>query len=116
MLLGIPTGKCNLCRDWRSALGPYSSCVAYAYYFDTGGSQAAKDASTSQERMTDVFNRIEHFFRRLEIYTALTPTAAMMDMIVEIMVEVLTILAIATKEVKRGPFSELILYVFTLLD
>jgi hypothetical protein len=31
----------------------------------------------------------------------------MTDMIVEIMVEVLTILAIATKEVKRGRFSEL---------
>jgi hypothetical protein len=63
-----------------------------------------------------VFNRIEHFFRRLEIYTVPTPTAGMMDMIVEIMVEVLTILAIATKEVKRGPLSELISRVFTFLD
>jgi hypothetical protein len=40
----------------------------------------------------------------------------MTDMVVEIMVEVLTILAIATKEMKRGPLSELILRVFTLLD
>jgi hypothetical protein len=40
----------------------------------------------------------------------------MTDMIVEIMVEVLTILAMATKEVKCGPLSELILRVFTLLD
>ena len=32
----------------------------------------------------------------------------MTDMTIEIMVEVLTILAIATKEVKRGQFSELI--------
>jgi hypothetical protein len=38
----------------------------------------------------------------------------MTDMIVEIMVEVLTILAIATKEVKRGQLSELISRVFTL--
>jgi hypothetical protein len=39
----------------------------------------------------------------------------MMNMIVEIMVEVLTILAIATKEVKRGPLSEFISRVlFTL--
>ena len=30
----------------------------------------------------------------------------MTDIIIEIMVEVLTILAIATKEVKRGRFSE----------
>jgi hypothetical protein len=48
------------------------------------GLQAAKDASTSQEKIIDIFNRIEHFFRRLEIYAALTPTAAMTDMIVEI--------------------------------
>jgi hypothetical protein len=39
----------------------------------------------------------------------------MMDMIVEIMVEVLTILGIATKEVKRGPLSESISRVFTVL-
>jgi hypothetical protein len=82
----------------------------------TPGSQAAKDASTGQEKITEIFNRIEHFFRRLEIYTVLTPTAAMADMIVEIMVEVLTILAIATKEVKRGPLSESISRGSTLLD
>jgi len=63
----------------------------------------------------DVFNRIEHFFRRIEIYTGISPTTAMTDMIVEIMVEVLTILAIVTKEVKRGRFSELISHLFALL-
>ncbi|KAF8492386.1 hypothetical protein F5888DRAFT_911209 [Russula emetica] len=63
---------------------------------------AAKDASASQDKLIDIFNRIEHFFRRLEIYTSITPTRAMSDIIVEIMIEVLTILGIATKEVKRG--------------
>ncbi|KAF8492445.1 hypothetical protein F5888DRAFT_1909218 [Russula emetica] len=67
---------------------------------------AAKDASTSQERIIDIFNRIEYFFRRLEIYTVLTPTAAMTDMIVEIMVEVLTILTIVTKEVESGQLKK----------
>jgi hypothetical protein len=38
---------------------------------------------------------------------------AMSDMIVEIMVEVLTILAIATKEVKIGRFSELMWWRYT---
>ena len=64
----------------------------------------------------DIFNRIEHFFRRLEMYTTLKPTGSMTNMIVEIMVEVLTILGIVTKEVKRGSLSELISIVFTLLD
>jgi hypothetical protein len=80
------------------------------------GSQAANDASTSQEKIIDIFNRVEHFFRRLEIYTDLTPTAAMTDMIVEIMVEVLTILATAMKELNRGQLSELISRILTLLD
>jgi len=39
---------------------------------------------------------------RLEIYTGVTPTTSMTDIIVQIIVEVLTILAVATKEVKRG--------------
>jgi hypothetical protein len=40
----------------------------------------------------------------------------MIDIVVEIMVEVLTILAIATKEVKRGRFSELMWWcIFTIL-
>jgi hypothetical protein len=85
-------------------------------YFDTRGSQAAKDTSASQEKLTNLFNRIERFFRRLEIYTGITPTTAMTDIIIEIMVEVLTILAIATKEVKRGRFSELMSRRSTILD
>ena len=39
----------------------------------------------------------------------------MRDIIVEIMIEVLTILGIATKEVKRGRFSKSLQYGFTPL-
>ena len=66
-----------------------------------------KDASDTQGKLIDIFNRIERFFGRLEIYTSITPTRAMNDIIIEIMVEVLTILGIATKDVKRGRISEL---------
>jgi hypothetical protein len=66
-------------------------------------------------KLVDIFNRIERFFRRLEIYTSIAPTATMTDMIVEIMVEVLMILAIVTKEVKRGRLSELTSPRFTIL-
>jgi hypothetical protein len=40
----------------------------------------------------------------------------MTNIIVDIMVEVLTILGIATKEVKRGRFSESMLCRFTILE
>ena len=63
-----------------------------------------------------MLNRIERFFQRLEIYTGITPTTAMTDMVVEIMVEVLTILAIATKEMKGGQISELMCCMITLPD
>jgi hypothetical protein len=46
------------------------------------------------------------FFKRLETYTEVTPTAAMTDIITEIMVEVLIIFGIATKELRRGSASE----------
>ena len=115
-LLGIPSSKCNLCGHWRSPLGRCPSSFPCAAYFDTHGSQAAKDASASQDKLIELFNRIERFFRRLEIYTGITPTTAMTDIIIEIMVEVLTILAIATKEVKRGRLSELMSHRFTILD
>jgi len=61
----------------------------------------AKDVEASQDVLVDLFERIENFFRRLESYTAVAPTAAMTDIIVKIMVEVLSILAIMTKEIKE---------------
>ena len=63
--------------------------------------------SASQDKLIDIFNHIDQFFRRLEIYINIRPTSAMSDIIVKIMVEVLIILGIATKEVKCGRFSEL---------
>ena len=65
-----------------------------------------KDAGSSRDKIIEIFSRIERFFHRLEMYTGITPTAAMRDIIIEIMVEVLTILVIVTKEVKRGRLSK----------
>ena len=64
------------------------------------------DVRASQEILIDIFERMENFFQRLEIYTNVSPTPEMMDMIVKIMVEVLSVLAIATKEMKQGRISE----------
>ena len=50
----------------------------------------------------DIFERIEMFIRRLEVYTEVQPTTEMMGIIVQIMVEILCILGIAVKEIKRG--------------
>jgi len=49
---------------------------------------------------------MENFFQRLEVYTEVAPSPEMMGIIMKIMVEVLAILAIATKEIKQGRTSE----------
>jgi Na+-transporting methylmalonyl-CoA/oxaloacetate decarboxylase gamma subunit len=76
----------------------------------TPTSQAAKDTRASQDTLIDIFERIETFFRRLEIYTEVPSTMEMMDIIIQIMVEVLSILGIATREVKQGRLSRCLLY------
>jgi hypothetical protein len=48
---------------------------------------------------------MEFFFIRLEKYIYVQPSAAMTDVIVKIMVEVITILGIVTKEVGQGRTS-----------
>ena len=48
---------------------------------------------------------MENFFRRLESYTEVPQTNMMTDIIVKIMVEVLNIFAIATKEMKQSRAS-----------
>ncbi|KAH8987000.1 hypothetical protein EDB86DRAFT_2218225 [Lactarius hatsudake] len=66
---------------------------------------AAKDVAASIDALAELFERIGFFFNRLESYTEVTPTAAMTNIITKIMVEVLTIFGIATKELRRGSAS-----------
>ena len=72
-------------------------------------SQAAKDVEASQDALVDLFERIENFFKCLESYTSVPPTDAMTDIIVKIMIEVLNIFAIATKEMGQGRTSVFLL-------
>ena len=75
-------------------------------YCNTYIPQAAKDVRASQDTLVDVFERIEMFFRRLEVYSEVAATTEMMDVITQIMGEVLCILGIATKEIGQGRISE----------
>jgi hypothetical protein len=62
--------------------------------------QAAKDVRAGQDAFLEVFERIEAFFKRLEIYPRATLNQEMVDIITKIMVEVLDVLGIATKEIR----------------
>jgi hypothetical protein len=62
--------------------------------------------AASKDDLAELFERIGFFFTRLETYTEVTPTPAMTEISTKIMVEVLTIFGIATKEIRRGSASE----------
>ncbi|KAH9018916.1 hypothetical protein EDB85DRAFT_2154161 [Lactarius pseudohatsudake] len=66
---------------------------------------AAKDVAASQDILVDIFGRIENFFIRLEIYTGVPLTPAMTEKMVQISVEILDVLATATKEMKQSRTS-----------
>ena len=55
----------------------------------------------SHDALVELFERIEGFFKRLGDYTQVSLTTAMTGVLVQIVAEVLSILSIATKEVKR---------------
>ena len=64
--------------------------------------QAAKDVKSSHDALIDLLETIEHFMGRLEIYIDLPLMAATRQILVKIMVELLSTLAITTKQIKQG--------------
>ncbi|KAH9177215.1 hypothetical protein EDB89DRAFT_2090506, partial [Lactarius sanguifluus] len=63
---------------------------------------AAKDVRSSHDALVELFERIENLFKRLGVYTQISLTAEMAEVFVKIVAEMLSILSIATKEVKRN--------------
>lgn len=59
---------------------------------------------------------MEFFFLRLEIYTEVPPTTEMKEIIIKILVEVLSILAIVTKDINQCRMSGLFLYEYVAVD
>jgi hypothetical protein len=104
-LTGVFTGEYNLRRNRHPSFSAYPHELGVRYC-NTYIFQAAKDVRASQDTLVDVFERIEMFFRRLEMYSEVPPTTEMMDIITQIMTEVLCILGIATNEIKQSRLSE----------
>src|ERR1700744_5019376 len=100
--VGFLTSNRDIRRRSCPPPGVYITYVSAQAKLDIEARQAVKDVSAAQEGLIDIFERIENFFKRLETYTEVRPSEAMKDIIVKIMVEVLNILGIATKEIKRG--------------
>ena len=59
-----------------------------------------------QEALVDVLMRIEQTFRLLEVQIDVRPTSVMVETMLEIMIAVLSILAMVTQQIKHGRTSE----------
>ena len=106
---GISTRGSALYGHRSSSFSEYFHRSLFPSYYDVLISQAAQGISADRDALIDLFERIENIFRRLEVYTDVPPTPGMTDVIVKVMVEVLCILGIATKEIKQNRASELII-------
>ena len=60
--------------------------------------------SKSYDTLVDIFECIENFLIRLSIYTEIPPNQApaITEVVIKIMAELITVLALATKQMKQG--------------
>ena len=97
----IHTGLGVLLTVWA----PFRLCP---YPFNIHVSQAFKGVSSDFNSVIELFDSIESFLNRLDIYTKVPPTPVMTEIIVKIMVELLSTLALATKQIRQGRPSKFV--------
>ena len=102
----IPTYKGNFC--WRRCPphGVYFSCLLQLHLCDILVFQAAIGVSTSYDALVDLFECVANFLNRLRIFTDIPFSPSMSGIITKILVEVLSVLSLATKQVKQGRLSK----------
>ena len=69
-------------------------------------SQAAKNVVASHNTLVNLFERIQLFLQRLNIYTGIQLTIEMRELLGKIMAQVVSILALSTKEMNESRISE----------
>ena len=70
--------------------------------------QTASRVSSSYDALLNLFQSLGNFLNRLEVYTTIPPTemVPVTDIIMKILIELLSVLALATKEINQGRFSK----------
>ena len=64
-----------------------------------------KDVSASYDALIDLFEAICSFLQRLDIYAKIQLPRSTNELIVKIMVQIISTLAVATKQIKQGRLS-----------
>jgi hypothetical protein len=69
-------------------------------------SQVASGVASSYDALLELFECLASFLKRLEIYTTIPPTPILTEVVLKILVELLSVLALASKQIKQGRFSK----------
>jgi hypothetical protein len=77
--------------------------------------QAAKGRVSNCDALIDLLESIEHFVNRLDIYTRISPTPSMDEIVVKILVVLISTLALVTEGLKQKRSSESVLVDVLLL-
>ena len=76
--------------------------------------QTANGVTSSYDTLVDLLERIERFLSRIDIYTRIPRTYSMDEIMVKMMMELLSSLALATNQLKQGRrefvFRDVLLY------
>jgi hypothetical protein len=68
--------------------------------------QAASGVKSSYDALLELFECLGNFVKRLEIYTMVPPSPMLIEVVVKIMIEFLSVLALASKQIKQGRLSK----------
>jgi len=71
--------------------------------------QSAKGIISNCDALVDLLESIEHFLNPLDIYTRIPPTPAMDEMVVKILVDLISTLALVMEELKQRRSSKSVL-------
>ena len=85
--------------------------ILFSRYIDAQTPQVVIATRAVQFTIADLFESIKSIFTRLKIYVKLPPREEMTEIIVDVMVHVLYVLTLLTREIKQGIISELILLI-----
>src|SRR5579863_6261159 len=83
-------------------------CVTLNHRFpcDIQTNQAANGVICCFDAFIDLLESIEEFVNRLDVYTRIPLAPAMVEIVMKIIVELLSVLALVTKELKQRRSSE----------
>ncbi|KAH8987175.1 hypothetical protein EDB92DRAFT_2016790 [Lactarius akahatsu] len=112
-VLKLLENKANQFKDFRDGnrkllnwLSPIVQVVrTLSGVLGTSITLTASGVSSSYDALVELFECLGNFLKRLQIHTDLPFTPSMREISVKIMVELLSVLALATKQIKQGRFS-----------